>query len=183
MQLKPASRHPRIDNWKMKRRFILLFVVLALAGDFCVAQSRPTRRHFLWRVVNAPAPFYLVGSMHALRKSDYPALAEFDKAINESTKLIFERDPTTNDQTLLWRKLLQQTSYPRGVTIQQRVNPTTFALLKRISRIPLSAYETQKPSAIAVFNLKAQGMETVSSRLSVDHYVYERARHRAEMGW
>ena len=120
--------------------------------------------------------------MHALHEFDYSALAEFDKAINESTNFIFERDPTANDQTLLWRKLLPQTSYPRGVTIQQRVNLTTFALLKRISHIPLSAYETQKPWAIAVFNLKAQGMETVSSRLSVDHYVYERARHRGEMG-
>jgi len=161
-------------------RIILLCTVSVLAGDFCVARNTPT--HFLWRVVNAPASFYLVGSMHALREFDYSALAEFDKAINESTKFIFERDPTANDQTLLWRKLLPQTSYPRGVTIQQRVNLTTFALLKRISHIPLSAYETQKPWAIAVFNLKAQGMETVSSRLSVDHYVYERARHRAEMG-
>ena len=120
--------------------------------------------------------------MHALRKSDYPALAEFDQAVNDSAKFIFERDPTTNDPTFLSRKLAPQTSYPRGVTIQQRVNPATFALLKRIARIPLSAFENQKPWAIAVFNLKAQGMETVSSRVSVDHYVYKKTRHRAEMG-
>ncbi len=120
--------------------------------------------------------------MHALRKSDYPALAEFDQAVNDSAKFIFERDPTMNDPTLLSRKLAPQTSYPRGVTIQQRVNPATFALLKRIARIPLSALENQKPWAIAVFNLKAQGMETVSSRVSVDHYVYKKTRHRAEMG-
>ena len=120
--------------------------------------------------------------MHALREADYSTLAEFDKAINESAKVIFERDPTANDPVLFWRKILPQTSYPRGVTIQQRVNPATFALLKRISHIPLSAYETQKPWAIAVFNLKAQGMETVSSQLSVDHYIYEKTRHHAEMG-
>jgi len=182
MQVKSASQHTRIDNWEMKSRIILFFVVSALAANFCAARSAPRQKHFLWRVVNAPASFYLVGSMHALRKSDYPALAEFDQAVNDSAKFIFERDPTMNDPTFLSRKLAPQTSYPRGVTIQQRVNPTTFALLKRIARIPLSAFENQKPWAIAVFNLKAQGMETVSSRVSVDHYVYKKTRNRAEMG-
>ena len=172
----------KIDNRKMKRRFILLFVVFALAGNLCAAESRSTRRHFLWRVVNAPAPFYLVGSMHALRKSDYSVLADFDPVIDQSQKFIFERDPGANDPTDLWRKLNAHATYPRGVTIQQKVSPSTFALLKRIARIPLGAYETQKPWAIAAFNLKAQGMETVKSRWSVDHYVYEKTRHRAAMG-
>ena len=120
--------------------------------------------------------------MHALRENDWPALIEFDKAINQSSKFVFERDPTTNDTTALWRKLLTQATYPRGVTIQQRVKPSTFELLRRISHIPLSAYETQKPWAIAVFNLKAQGMDTVKSLWSVDHYIFEKIRHRAEFG-
>ena len=73
-------------------------------------------------------------------------------------------------------------SYSRGVTIQQRVNPRTFALLRRISRIPQSAYETQKPWAIAVFNLKAQGMESVKSKWSMDHYIHQKTRHRGQTG-
>src|SRR5256885_12727823 len=112
----------------MKRRFILLFVVLALAGDLCAAESRPTQKHFLWRVVNAPAPFYLVGSMHALRRDDYPAdLGEFNRAIDQSQKFIYERDPNANDPTDVSRKLSALGTYPRGVTIQQKVRPSTFA--------------------------------------------------------
>jgi uncharacterized protein YbaP (TraB family) len=166
----------------MNCRLILLFGLCALTGDLFAAANSPQRKHLLWRVVNAPTPFYLAGSMHALRENDWPALIEFDKAINESTKFVFERDPTTNDTTALWRKLLTQTTYPRGVTIQQKVKPSTFALLKRISYVPFSVYETQKPWAIAVFNLKAQGMESVKSIWSLDHYIFEKTRHRAEFG-
>jgi uncharacterized protein len=166
----------------MKRRIILFLTFCAIACEPCATAKAAQRKRFLWRVVNAPAPFYLVGSMHALRESDDYILKDFDRAIDQSQKFIFERDPTTNDMTLVWRKLLTQTTYPRGVTIEQRVRPSTFALLKRIAHIPLGAYETQKPWAIAVFNLKAQGMETVKSRWSVDHYVFEKTRHRGETG-
>ncbi|PYK31489.1 MAG: hypothetical protein DME57_03505 [Verrucomicrobia bacterium] len=147
-----------------------------------IVDLRRNGRHFIWRIKNAPAPFYIVGSMHALRQSDYFALHDFDRAINESHFFIFERDPTANDPAVLWRKLLPHASYSRGLTIQQKVSPTTFALLRRISRIPQSAYETQKPWAIAVLNLKAQGMDTVKSRFSLDHYVYENVRHRGRFG-
>ena len=162
---------------------ILLFALLALGADLSPAANRPHQKQFLWRVVNAPAPFYLIGSMHALRRDDYPTdLGEFNRAIDQSQKFIFERDPTANDPTVLWRKLSAQGTYPHGVTIQQKVSPSTFALLKRIARIPQGAYETQKPWAIAAFNLKAQGMETVKSKWSMDHYIYEKTRHRGEMG-
>src|SRR3954468_3180041 len=136
----------------MKCTFAILVTLCALSSELAPAAT-PQQRHFIWRIKNAPAPFYVVGSMHALRQSDYFALHDFDRAISDSHVFIFERDPTANDPAVLWRKLLPQASYSRGVTIQQRVSPRTFALLRRISRIPQSAYETQKPWAIAVFNL------------------------------
>jgi len=121
--------------------------------------------------------------MHALHRDDYPTdLDAFNRAIDQSQKFIFERDPNANDPTDLWRKLSAQGTYPHGVTIQQKVSPSTFALLKRIARIPLGAYETQKPWAIAALNLKAQGMESVKSKWSMDHYINEKTRHRGETG-
>jgi len=167
----------------VKHRIVLILISCALAGDLSATANPPQRKQFLWRVLNAPAPFYLIGSMHALHKDDYPAdLDEFNRAIDQSQKFIYERDPTANDPTDLWRKLNAHATYPRGVTIQQKVRPSTFALLKRIARIPLGAYERQKPWAIAAFNLKAQGMETVKSKWSMDHYIYEKTRHRGETG-
>jgi uncharacterized protein len=120
--------------------------------------------------------------MHALRASDYPLPAEIDRAIAGSRKVIFERDQSARDAQLLWRKVGAETSYPHGVTIEQKVRPATFALLNRIARVPRSAYENQKPWAIALFMLKAQGMENVSSHLSVDRYVFHKIHTPAEIG-
>jgi len=172
-----------LDYPEMKRRIILFVVAGALIATICPTKAASQRKQFLWRVVNAPAPFYLIGSMHALHRDDYPAdLDKFNRAIDQSQKFIYERDPKANDPTDLWRKLSAQGTYPRGTTIQQKVRPSTFALLKRIARIPLGAYETQKPWAIAAFNLKAQGMESVKSKWSMDHYIYEKTRHRGQTG-
>lgn len=165
----------------MKSRIILLFVLCVSISHLAAAANAPRRKQFLWRIVNVPTPFYLVGSMHALRRGDYPTdLDEFNRAIDQSQNFIFERDPMANDPTALWRKLNAKATYPHGVTIRQRVSPSTFALLKKIARIPQGAYETQKPWAIAALNLKAQGMETVKSEWSMDHYINEKTRHRAE---
>jgi uncharacterized protein YbaP (TraB family) len=76
----------------MTRRAILFFLLCAWAGHSASVPA-PQRKRFLWRIVNTPAPFYLVGSMHALRESDYYVLADFDQAIDQSQKFIFERDP------------------------------------------------------------------------------------------
>ncbi|HET9801563.1 MAG TPA: TraB/GumN family protein, partial [Chthoniobacterales bacterium] len=166
-----------IVNLQMNRSIILLVALCAMLFSLRAADAAPGRKQFLWRVMNAPAPFYIVGSMHALREEDYPTdLNEFNLAIGQSQQFIFERDPRANDPLDLWRKLTAQGAYPRGVTIQQRVSPSTFALLKRIARIPQSAYERQKPWAIAALNLKAQGMDTVRSEWSMDHYIYQKAR-------
>ena len=159
----------------------ILFLLLCVGVGQSASIAAPQRKQFLWRVINSPAPFYLVGSMHALRRDDFPTdLNGFNRAIDQSQRFIFERDPAANDPTALWRKLSAKGTYPHGVTIQQRVSPSTFALLKRIARIPQGAYETQKPWAIAALNLKAQGMETVKSEWSMDHYINERTRHRGE---
>lgn len=162
----------------MTRWAVLVFLTIAFNSDLSAAP-----RQFLWRVANAPAPFYIVGSMHALREEDYPTdLNAFNRAIDQTQKFIYERDPRNNDPTDLWRKLNRYTTYPKGVTIEQRVSPSTFALLKRIARIPPGAYETQKPWAIAAFNLKATGMDAVKSKWSMDHYIFSRTRHRESGG-
>src|ERR1700693_6568913 len=116
----------------MKSRIILFVAPCPLAGDLSTPANTPQRqKHFLWRVVNAPAPFYVVASMHDLRKSDSYVATEFNKEIDQSQKFIFERDPADTDPTDLWRKLNAHTTYPRGVPIQQKVRPSTFALLDR----------------------------------------------------
>src|SRR5690242_2849152 len=111
----------RLQRLAARRGIILSFALCVIACALVPVHAAPPRKGFLWRVANAPAPFYLVGSLHALRRDDYPTdLDEINRAIDQSQKFIYERDPKANDQTLLAQRLNAQAAYPRGVTIQQR---------------------------------------------------------------
>src|SRR4051812_43645349 len=55
-------------------------------------------KHCLWRVTNAKAPFYLLGSIHILRASDYPLAGAIDQAVQQAQQFYFEIDPEGFDE-------------------------------------------------------------------------------------
>src|SRR4051794_906326 len=75
---------------------IALFVGATLV-PLAMDASPPTKsfpKCCVWRVTNAKAPFYLVGSIHALSKKDYPLPKPYDIAREDSSRFLFEFDPT-----------------------------------------------------------------------------------------
>jgi Uncharacterized protein conserved in bacteria len=70
---------------------LLLGLTLLFAVPVRAAQSHP--KSCVWRVTNAKAPFYLVGSIHALSKKDYPLPAPYEIALKNSRRFLFEFDP------------------------------------------------------------------------------------------
>ena len=179
-------------------RCAIVLITVFFADSARAAEASTGRKHFVWRITNAPAPFYLIGSMHALRGSDYPLPGVVDQAIADSQRIVLEIDPDAKDAPLLGRRLSFAGQYPHGVMIDQKVRPETFALLKRIARVRLSEYAHHKPWAVAYFTLWRQpervrresrrrldrySLKRVdrSARLSVDRYVYNRTRGRKEI--
>src|SRR5205809_5824808 len=71
---------------------LLLGLTLLLAVPVRAAQKHP--KSCVWRVTNAKAPFYLVGSIHALSKKDYPLPAPYEIALNACARMLFELDST-----------------------------------------------------------------------------------------
>src|SRR5437667_8677646 len=70
---------------------LLLSLTLLFAVSARAAQTFP--KCCVWRVTNAKAPFYLVGSIHALSKKDYPLPAPYEIALRDSRRFLFEFDP------------------------------------------------------------------------------------------
>jgi uncharacterized protein YbaP (TraB family) len=170
--------HRRRNHWVT----LLVSAIFSVSSIGHAAENSSTKKHFLWRVTNVSAPFYLLGSLHALRRSDYPLPVEIEQAINNSRQVIFETNPDARDTPPFKRKLRKAGYYPNGVTIAQKVSAKTFAYLKRVADVRLSQYENFKPWAIAFFMVRDPGLEDFSSRLSVDRYVYTKARGRTEIG-
>jgi uncharacterized protein YbaP (TraB family) len=118
----------------------LLFFAIFLAANALLAAEKPApspaaaarQKKFpkccVWRVTNAKAPFYLVGSMHSLSKTDYPLPSPYDLALNDCHRLVFEYDPNKDDE--FQKKFSEAGRYPDGQDIRSRIHPKTLAWLR-----------------------------------------------------
>ena len=110
---------------------IALVVTLALTP--LAMDAAPQNKKFpkccVWRVTNAKAPFYLVGSIHALSKKDYPLPKPYDIALKNSTRFLFEFDPTRHDE--FQKKFDAAAKYPPGQDIRSKINPELLAWLRK----------------------------------------------------
>src|SRR5438477_7608808 len=83
----------------------------------------------VWRVTNAKAPFYLVGSIHALSKKDYPLPAPYEIALRNSRRFLFEFDPSRHVE--FEKKFEAAGKYPRGQDIRSKIHPDLLAWLRQ----------------------------------------------------
>jgi uncharacterized protein len=162
-----------------RQRVTSYWTALAIGGACVLASVAPAAqdsgKHCLWRITNAPAPFYLLGSVHALRPQDYHKTPVIEQAISQSQQFFFEIDPK-EDETY-GKKLVEAAKYPHGVQIREKINPKTYAHLRKITVNSLGLWQHLHPWAIAVLLLYHPAYEGVSVKYGIDNYVARRARY------
>jgi uncharacterized protein len=126
----------RAKNRKMflsPQRFTSFWITLLLGSTLLFAVPANSAQKFpkccVWRVTNAKAPFYLVGSIHALSKNDYPLPAPYEVALRESKRFLFEFDPTRHVE--FERKFEAAGKYPPGQDIRSKIHPDLLAWLSQ----------------------------------------------------
>src|SRR5207245_9226668 len=106
---------------------LLLGLTLLFAVPVRAAQTFP--KCCVWRVTNAKAPFYLVGSIHALSKNDYPLPAAYEIALRDSKRIVLEFDPSRHAE--FEKKFEAAAKYPPGQDIRSKIDPALFAWLRQ----------------------------------------------------
>jgi len=114
------------------RRTCGVWIALVLLGlmplsAIAVSPAHKFPKSCVWRVTNAKAPFYLVGSIHALGKSDYPLPAPYEVALKNSKRFVFEFDPNRGAE--FERKFEAAAKYPPGTDIRSKIDPQLLAWL------------------------------------------------------
>jgi uncharacterized protein YbaP (TraB family) len=117
------------------RRTVTAFTAVLVTMSLIplATEAAPRAKRFpkccVWRVTNAKAPFYLVGSIHALSRKDYPLPAPYEIALKDSTRLVFEFDPTRHAE--FEKKFETAAKYPPGQDIRSKISPELFAWLRK----------------------------------------------------
>ena len=124
--------------------FVLCSVAVVFAIPAHAIQARP--KCCVWRVTNAKAPFYLVGSVHTLTENDYPLPPPYEIALKEAKRFLFEFDPTR--QAEFEEKLNAAARYRPGEDISSKIDPKLFAWLQQnISTVNGDAHRGKKSQA------------------------------------
>src|SRR5439155_87822 len=107
----------------------LVLVALTPLSAIAVSPVKKFPKCCVWRVINAEAPVYLVGSIHALDKNDYPLPSPYEVALRNSTRFVFEFDP--NRAPEFERKFEAAAKYPPGQDIRSKIDPALLRWLRQ----------------------------------------------------
>ena len=158
-------------------RGLLIACLLSLTTLSASAVSQTSGgKHCLWRITNAKASVYLLGSIHILRANDYPLPTVIDQAVQQAQQFYFEIDPNKFDE--YHRDVDAASRLPHGVEIKDRVHPKTWNYLRTTARGGNFDWIHYKAWAIAQNVLAYPMHELFSLDLGVDNYVVKKAKAR-----
>jgi uncharacterized protein len=149
-----------------------LIVIAAAVG--CVVSA--ANGASVWKVTNANGGVvYLGGSIHALRKSDYPLPPAYNRALDASGTLAMEVDEKAVAQSS--ESIAKAGQYPRGDSLKNHVDPRTYAYLKQLLGllgVSPEKFSRFRPWYLALL-LEAPSMHGRSDKLGVEQYLIGRA--------
>lgn len=133
----------------------------------------------LWQISKNGHHLYLGGTIHVLKKTDYPLPIEFTHAFKKSDKLIFETDIEKAKSPEFGKKMTRMMMLPAGKSLKDALSKKTFNRLKQYlaaKNIPIDNFLGFKPSMIVliltVIELKTMGM----MEEGVDEYFHKKSK-------
>jgi uncharacterized protein YbaP (TraB family) len=151
-------------------RLILAFVIVsAWASQDSDAAS------CVWKVTSSGGgTLFLGGSAHALRSSDYPLPAPYNRALDASSRLVFETDPESDKAASTG--LIKAGKYPKGDSLKNHVDPRTYSYVRRffaLQNVPEQKFNTYRPWLIAMI---LESPPTENYQMGVEQFLKQRAQ-------
>ncbi len=162
--LRSRSMSPRM-------RCAAVFVCIGLclvAVTVWVKVPAAQEKSFLWRVQTDRSTTYLLGSIHFLRKENYPLKKIIEESFSKAARLVFEIDIGSSAGEQIQRLMLQNGLVGGGTTLEQSISAETYGMVgDRAKELGL------EPGALQLFKpwLAALTIQSVKlQRLGFDHH-------------
>lgn len=134
----------------------------------------------VWQLQGRKVPFYIAGSIHVLRSSDYPLPLALEQAFARSEILVMEVDLSEMNQAAFQSRLQQSGSWQDGTTLQDHLAPATWQRLQSFTRergMALDALRPLKPWLAGLSLMQVDFARVgISPDKGIDPYFYQRAR-------
>jgi uncharacterized protein YbaP (TraB family) len=145
---------------------ILAFVCLTISLRAQVPANATAVRHTLWKMQGQQNSVYLLGSVHVLKKSDYPLAAPIEMAISNASIVAFETDIAALEDPAVALKLMSKSQLPEGETLSKQLSPEVYKMWTRhVSEtgLPPEMFDRFTPGmaaiTIAMLEMQKLGLE------------------------
>ncbi len=168
------------EQKKKPARLLIALLILSLMALWTDVREGNAQegKSFLWRVRAGKPTVYLLGSIHFLKKENYPLNRKIEKAFEESDTLLVEANINEQGKTDMLM-ILEKALYPENDTLKAHISPETYKLIQDEAGrkgIPLEMIDKQRPWFLA---LTFTGIELLKSgfdpRYGVDSYFLSKA--------
>ncbi len=169
----------------MQRRSSWVVWLITLAGFFGAIQYplalSAQEKSFLWKVSKAGKSIYLLGSIHYLKKENFPLRKPILDALANSKRLVLEIDLNGTSASAVQRATLERAVYRDGSSLEQNIEPDIFQLSTRRAAelgIDPQVLKSMKPwfVALTMMAIKFQHLG-LDANLGVDRHLAERAKN------
>jgi len=142
-------------------------------------QTPRPNKAFLWQIKSPKNTVYLLGSIHLLKKSDYPLAQQINAAYEDAEKLVFEVDLSKLESREAQSIVLDKATAKDGKALKDRLTPETYQLAQtKASEIglPIEAFSGYKPwfFSLTLVTLKLQRLG-FNPENGVDQYFFKKA--------
>jgi uncharacterized protein YbaP (TraB family) len=155
------------------------FVSIAAVAICCLFPDISAASSCVWKVIGPSGGImYLGGSVHALRSSNYPLPTAYNRALDGSSRVVFEDDPKTGANEA--KELLRAGTYPKGDTLKNHVDPRTYAYIRRffaLVNVPENEFAKYRPWLI---NMLLSSPSIEHWELGVEQYVQRHAAAKSK---
>jgi uncharacterized protein YbaP (TraB family) len=158
---------------------LLLCLVVTPALEAQITKAPSATKHSLWKVQGNQSTVYLLGSMHVLKKENYPLPQVIESAYTNSKIAVFETDVEALEKPDLALELLAKGQLPEGETLAKQLSPAVYSAFKSYMQktgMPAELFDTMTPSMAAIslvtLEFKKLGLDP---EFGVDKYFFERA--------
>jgi len=151
----------------------LLIILVALPPSSAFSATS------LWQVSKNNNTLYIGGTIHVLKKEDYPLPPEFDLAFEKADTLVVETNIDDSRTAVFQKKMLGLLSYDSVVSLKDHLDATTFAELSRYfsSRgLSINRFLTVKPVMVVLTLTMMELARIGMTGVGVDEYFYRKAQ-------
>ena len=161
-------------------RFLVTFFLLSAIGPWAYNQEvwAQNEKSFIWRVGANGSTVNILGSIHFLKKENYPLHPKIEKAFEEADTLVVEAN--INDESKINPAMIMERAfYPENDTLQSHVSKETYERIHEEAAglgIPPEQMNRCRPWFLAITVSSLEFMKLgYDPRYGIDYYFLAKA--------